>query len=103
MRNVQGERATVAFEESSDYRAFRLPVRHPAVRLATQAVRALGLTPTTELINGGLDANPLVEHGIPTVTLGAGQHNAHSVDEYVDLTEYLTGCRLVLELMRAAE
>ncbi|MCX7819745.1 MAG: M20/M25/M40 family metallo-hydrolase [Kiritimatiellae bacterium] len=100
VRNVQGDRASVEFSERSDYRAFRLSRSHPAVRTAIRAVRAIGLSPVTEVVNGGLDANPLVEKGIPTVTLGAGQHNAHSVEEYVELSEYLAGCRLVFELMR---
>jgi hypothetical protein len=30
------------------------------------------------------------------VTLGAGQHSPHTVDEYVAIHEYLTGCRLAL-------
>lgn len=99
VRNVRGQQATVKFNEVSDYRAFRLPASHAAVRTALRAARAVGLTPITEVVNGGLDANPLVEKGIPTVTLGAGQHNAHSLEEYVDLEEYVAGCRLVLELM----
>ncbi len=101
VRNVHGERASVVFQETSDYRAFRLPAGHPAVRLAMRAAKMVGMSPVAEVVNGGLDANPLVEKGIPTVTLGAGQHNAHSVDEYVDLDEYVAGCRLLFELMRA--
>ena len=99
VRNVRGERATATFRTEADYRAFRLPDDHPAVRFACDAARGLGLQPRTVVMNGGLDANPLNEKGIPTVTLGAGQHGAHSVDEYVELAEYLAGCRLVVELM----
>jgi hypothetical protein len=32
------------------------------------------------------------------VSLGAGQHHAHTVDEYADLREYYTGCRLLAAL-----
>ncbi len=101
VRNVRGQRASVEFRTQSDYRAFRLPESHPAVCTALRAARDLGLHPVTEVVDGGLDANPLVEKGIPTVTLGAGQHGAHSVDEYVDIAEYLAGCRLALRLMTA--
>ena len=39
--------------------------------------------------------------GLPTVTLGAGQHGPHTIEEYVDLREYLTGCQLLLALATA--
>ena len=32
--------------------------------------------------NGGLDANWMVRHGIPTVTFGAGQNEIHTVEEW---------------------
>jgi len=50
----------------------------------------------------GLDANWLVRHGIPTVTFGAGQNNVHTVDEYVNLDDYLEGCRFALALATQA-
>lgn len=103
VRNVAGTRATATLRAEEDYRAFRLPVSHPVVRLAMRAAAGLGLRPTTEVSNGGLDANPLVEKGIPTVTFGAGQHGAHSVDEYVDLREYMLGCRMALALMTGSD
>lgn len=56
----------------------------------------VGLKPLTRSSNGGLDANWLVKHGIPTVTFGAGQNKIHTVEEYVDLDLFLRGCRLAL-------
>ena len=32
------------------------------------------------------------------MTFGAGQHNIHTVDEYVDLTEFYQGCSMALAL-----
>ena len=40
----------------------------------------------------------MVKHGIPTVTFGAGQNEIHTVKEFVDLTEFESGCRLALAL-----
>jgi tripeptide aminopeptidase len=59
---------------------------------------AAGLTPTLRVGNGGLDANWMVRHKIPTVTFGAGQHNIHTVAEYVDVPMFLQGCRMALAL-----
>ena len=63
-----------------------------------QAVEALGMTPTSVFSNGGLDANWLDKHGVPTVTIGAGQYEIHTIKEYVDLPEFARGCRLAIEL-----
>ena len=52
------------------------------------AVAAQGHTPNVRVTNGGLDANWMVRHGIPTVTFGAGQNEIHTVEEWVDLAEF---------------
>ena len=41
---------------------------------------ALGVKPVFKRQFGGLDANWLNANGLPTVTLGAGAHNAHAVN-----------------------
>jgi len=41
----------------------------------------IGATPTIRAANGGLDANWMVRHGVPTVTFGAGQNEPHTIDE----------------------
>ncbi len=48
--------------------------------------------------NGGLDANWLDKHGIPTVTIAAGQAEIHTVKEYVNLPEFAVGCRIAVLL-----
>jgi tripeptide aminopeptidase len=68
------------------------------VRTARTAATRAGWELTLRTTNGGLDANWLVRHGIPTVTFGAGQHEIHTVDEYVNLDEFLEACRLALAL-----
>ena len=68
------------------------------VRRAIRAAESIGLTPTLKVGNGGLDANWLVRHRIPTVTFGAGQHNIHTQEEYVDVKMYVDGCRMALAL-----
>jgi tripeptide aminopeptidase len=70
----------------------------PVVRRAAAAVTAQGSTPNVRVANGGLDANWMVRHGIPTVTFGAGQNGAHTVDEWIDLTEFGAACRLAVRL-----
>jgi tripeptide aminopeptidase len=98
VHNSAGRHARVRFRARRDYYPFRLKENTPVVERALAGARAAGLAPCLKISNGGLDANWLVRHGIPTITFGAGQHNIHSVGEYVDLTEFQSGCRMALAL-----
>ncbi len=103
VKDHKGRRAKVRFGTRLDYYPFRLPPDSPAVRHARSAAERLGFEPVLRVGNGGLDANWLVRHGIPTVTFGAGQHEIHTIKEYVDLKMYLDGCRMALALATLEE
>jgi tripeptide aminopeptidase len=96
--NAKGRKARVKFHSSREYHPFRLKPSSPVVRHAFAAVEQAGLQPTLRVTNGGLDANWLVRHGIPAITFGAGQNQVHTVDEFVDLKEFINGCRVALAL-----
>jgi tripeptide aminopeptidase len=93
-----GETAEVKFTHQPAYPSFNLKDTDPTVQLAKKAVESIGLKPTTIFSNGGLDANWFVKHGLPTVTIGAGQYEIHTVKEYVHLPEFAQGCRLAVAL-----
>jgi tripeptide aminopeptidase len=93
-----GDMATVEFMNVKAYPPFNLAKDSPVVAQATRAVQAIGLEPVYVFSNGGLDANWLDKHGVPTVTIGAGQYEIHTVKEYVHLPEFAQGCRLAVEL-----
>lgn len=97
-----GQCGRVDFRAETDYEAFEMPKDSPPVQLAAERVQAvLGVEAEYLVANGGLDANYLNAKGLPTVTLGAGQHNPHTVDEYVDVQEYLDGCRTIAAIAAA--
>jgi tripeptide aminopeptidase len=98
VKDTDGATARVEFRTSPAYAAFNLENDEPAVVHAKKAVRALGLKPTTVFSDGGLDANWLFRHGVPTVTIGAGQYEIHTVEEYVDREMFAQGCRLAVLL-----
>jgi len=98
VRDADGATAEVTFHSNPSYPSFNLAEDDPAVQHARRAAEQIGLTPQTQFSNGGLDANWLVGHGIPTVTIGAGQYEIHTVNEYVDLPEFAQGCRLAIAL-----
>src|SRR5690606_11602473 len=77
--NVDGTHGEVEIERQLDYESFRLADHEACVQAAETAVRAVGGDPYRVVINGGLDANWMSARGIPTVTLGCGQMNVHTV------------------------
>ncbi len=80
----------------ADYEAFKLSSKEPAVVTAARALRAIGLEPNLAISNGGLDANWMSAHGIPTVTLGCGQSQIHTIGETLDVREFEKACRIAL-------
>lgn len=102
VKDDQGGKAVLKFEGRAQYPSFDLGADSPTVKHAKRAVEALGLKPTTVFSNGGLDANWLAKHGVPAVTIGAGQYEIHTVKEYVDLPEFAQGCRLAVALAALA-
>ncbi len=96
--DADGATAQVTFRARVAYPPFSIAEESPAVLHARRAAQAIGLQPYTVASNGGLDANWLVKHGVPTVTFGAGQAEIHTVDEYVDIPEFALGCRLAVAL-----
>ena len=98
VKNDAGATGKVRFEAQLKYESFRLPEDDPSVETALRAIAEAGLKPSTRLTNGGLDANWLTANGLPTVTLGCGQQDAHTVNESLEIDSYLNACRIALLL-----
>lgn len=101
VRNHEGRTAEVRFTSRLDYHPFRMAEDTPVVLRGLEAVARVGLAGKTRTTNGGLDANWMVRHGVPTITIGAGQRNVHTVDEYVEVADFLGGCRVALAMATA--
>jgi len=100
VKDHEGKTGKVKFTSRTDYHPFRIKDDAPVVQRAIEAVKAIDREPSTKVTNGGLDANWMVKHGIPTVTFGAGQNDIHTVKEWVDVPEFLEGCKLAVELAK---
>jgi tripeptide aminopeptidase len=100
VKTAAGEAGRLEFESRQDYESFHLPDDSPCVVEAERVLRALGEEPVRTVSNGGLDANWMVAHGVPTVTLGAGQENPHTVKESLNLYEFGLACRTAEALAR---
>lgn len=98
LKNTAEQRGSIDFQWNLKYPAFLLDRKEAVIEVATQAVEASGLTPNLAISNGGLDANFLSDRGLPTVTLGCGEKNVHTVDERLIIENYLHACRIALRL-----
>jgi tripeptide aminopeptidase len=103
LKNEFGAVGKVDFTSRLDYESFRLPEDAPASVAAQNAIRSIGGEPLVAVTNGGLDANWLSARGIPTVTLGCGQQNPHTVQERLDIAAFQRACRIGLRLATAME
>ena len=103
VRNRQGACGEVRIDGRLDYEAFKLPDDQPCVRAAETAVRLLGGEPVRSISNGGVDANWMTARGIPTVTLGCGQKDPHTVSERMDQGEFHQACGIALWLATGRE
>ena len=98
VKSSEGVAGQVEFSAELKYESFRLDAAEPVVSLAKTAVSTVGLTPELSVGNGGLDANWMTAHGLPTVTLGCGQNDIHTIREWLDIPSFLMGCRIGLLL-----
>jgi tripeptide aminopeptidase len=103
VKDDRGRPGRVRFTARADYAPFKLDRKSAVVLEARAAARSVGLRSKLIVADGGLDANWLNHRGVPTVTIGAGQHAPHTEEEYVNVREYLDGCRLAVALASPAE
>ena len=73
------------------------------VHLAYEAVRALGLEPTSPATRGGTDGSRLTQMGLPTPNLFAGYHNPHGPQEWVVVQEMEQSLQMCLNLLQLWE
>src|SRR6478672_13208269 len=98
VKDNEAKSGRIKFKAETDYYPFRMKDGLPVVKRAVEAVSGIGATPTIRAANGGLDANWMVRHGVPTVTFGAGQNEVHTIDEWINLDEYDRACALAVQL-----
>jgi tripeptide aminopeptidase len=98
VKNSEGKSGHIKFKAETDYYPFRMKESQPVVKRAVAAVSSIGGTPSIRNANGGLDANWLVRHAVPTVTFGAGQNEIHTIKEWINLDEYDRACDLAVRL-----
>ncbi len=89
-------------EVQRQYRNLADGLRHlpQALDYAEQAFINLGRSCRRTRVRGGTDGSLLTEKGLPTPNLSSGQHNIHSVQEFVCLDEMVGATEHLVELLR---
>ena len=98
LKNSRNERGSVTVTSEIEYEPFTLTTRSPSVQVAVKAIRSLSMKPELLTTQGALDANWMNARGIPVATLGAGQVAGHSLEERLDIEQFLTGCQVAMQL-----
>jgi tripeptide aminopeptidase len=93
--NHKGQRGAVAFGPGPTYEAFALADDEPTVQRLLRAAARCGIDATLVTNDGGMDANWIVAHGIPAVTIGVGQRDVHTPAEWIDLADFAAVCQLM--------
>jgi len=94
VKSDNGKTGRLTFNAELKYESFRLGLDEPVVKVAQSAIKQLGMTPELGISNGGLDANWMSVHGFPTVTLGCGQKDIHTINETLNVPNFLKACQI---------
>ncbi len=98
VQNSLGASGSVSFSPGPAYEPFSLEADAPVVLAVEQAAQQCGVQTACVTNDGGMDANWIVGHGIPAITLGVGQGNAHTPEEILDLDRFRTACEIAVAL-----
>lgn len=96
--NIHNQHGAVEFGPGPTYEAFALANDAPVVKAVEKAAEQINLPIKLASNSGGMDANWIVAHGIPCVTLCVGQRDVHSPNEWIDLIDFEHTCKLVIAI-----
>ena len=71
----------------TQFDAYSITGEEPPVSRVIRSLARIGAEPVMAPSGGGTDGNILRQHGIESVVVGMADHNAHTVREYVSVTE----------------
>lgn len=80
-------------------KAYEIPPDEEVCATFVKACRNLGFKGTLVSTRGGSDNNVFAEHGIRGIVVGCGMRNTHSVTEYIEISDFERGSRLIAEIL----
>ena len=92
---------SVDVEVERRYTGYTLTEKDEIVGLIVNGVRSLGLEPELVGTGGGSDANVFNAAGIQVANIGIGMAKAHTVEEYIALSDMVSAAEIVLACVAA--
>lgn len=92
--------AEYSFSSELMIKAYETPETDICCRNFVRACSSLGMEGELVSTMGGSDNNIFAEKGIKGIVVSSGMMNIHSVDEYIDISDFEKGSRLIAELIR---
>lgn len=92
----------ITTEFKKDYDPYTIDMESAGVKIAKAAMANMGVEPHFEESGGGSDANQFNSFGIPTVVLGVGMTDCHTVQETIQEKDLYDSARLALGIIMEA-
>ncbi|MQG21375.1 MAG: M20/M25/M40 family metallo-hydrolase [SAR202 cluster bacterium] len=91
--------ATISHSLNTEFEMYNISDNEPVLQQIQKGLKAIGLEPELEPTGGGQDANILRENGINAIAVGMSSHNAHTVREYVEISELVNAAKLCEQML----
>jgi tripeptide aminopeptidase len=103
MKRISKKRGTkIRIAKNLEYSGFALSEKDRVVRIVSEAMKSLGITPSCEVSGGGSDTNVINRAGIRAVNVSIGMRNVHTKKEYILTKDLVNGARMVLAIIEGA-
>jgi len=99
--NARSIGASADVQAKLAYRAYSLAEDVNVVAVAANAIRAVGLNPSIQVIGGVTDASVHSERGIETIVLGTGVRDEHSRDEHILISDMQRAVKILHHIFSA--
>ena len=92
--------ARIDAEFTTEFERYKIADDNPLMVRIQDALRGLGMEPTTKPTGGGSDGNVFHQNGINAVVVGMADHNMHTVREYVTIPDLVDAAHLCEAMLR---
>lgn len=86
-----------------DYIGYSLSEDHPMVLSILKSMKKRNISPYFINSGGGSDANILKEKGFDILNLSSGMMKPHTLEEYIEVDDLITGTELILSFLTEEE
>jgi di/tripeptidase len=102
VREFERDEISLKIRSIGDRPGGSIPIDHPLVETAKQALKASGIT-QIKLEAGSTDASAPLSEGFPAVCVGITRGgDAHSMDEFIEIAPIISGYQSILNLIQMA-